>query len=116
MSALKKTMMTLVFTALNIVLVVPMAFAQTGGAGDNVNTVYGYLALGAGLGIGLACIGGGLGQGKAAAAALEGIARNPGSSDKVFTPMILRLSLIESLVIYALVISFMLVGKIELGG
>jgi F-type H+-transporting ATPase subunit c len=116
MSGLKKTMMTLMFTALNIVLVVPMAFAQAGGSADNVNTVYGYLALGAGLGIGLACIGGGIGQGMAAAGALEGIARNPGASDKVFTPMILCLALIESLVIYALVISFMLVGKIELGG
>ena len=37
------------------------------------------LAIGAGLGLGLAAFGGGLGQGKTAAAALEGIARNPGA-------------------------------------
>ena len=67
----------------------------------------------ASLGIGLAAFGGALGQGRAAAGALESIGRNPGSSDKVFTPMILGLALIESLVIYALVISFMLLGKIQ---
>ena len=42
----------------------------------------------------------------------EGIARNPGASDKLFTPMILGLALIESLVIYSLVISFMILGKV----
>ena len=70
------------------------------------------LALGAGLGIGIAAFGGALGQGKAAAAALEGIARNPEAAGKVMTPMIIALALIESLVIYALVIAFMLMGKI----
>lgn len=70
------------------------------------------LALGAGLGIGIAAFGGALGQGRAAASALEGIARNPEASGKVMTPMIIALALIESLVIYALVIAFMLMGKI----
>jgi F-type H+-transporting ATPase subunit c len=71
-----------------------------------------WFALAAALGIGIAAFGGALGQGKAAAAALDGIARNPGASDKLFTPMILGLALIESLVIYALLISFLLYGKI----
>ncbi len=62
-------------------------------------------ALGAGLGLGLAALGGGIGQGKTAAAALEGIARNPAASDKVFTPMIIGLALIESLVLYAFVVA-----------
>lgn len=70
------------------------------------------LALGAGFAIGIAALGGALGQSKAAAAALEGIGRNPGSADKIFTPMIIGLALIESLVIYALLIAFMLYGKI----
>ena len=34
------------------------------------------------------------------------------ASDKLFTPMILGLALIESLAIYALVIAIMLIGKI----
>ena len=54
----------------------------------------------------VAAFGGAIGQSRAAAAALEGIARNPGASNRLFTPMILALALIESLVIYALVIAF----------
>ena len=66
--------------------------------------------LAAGLCIGLAAFGGALGQAKAATAALEGIGRNPGASGQMFTPMILGLVLIESLVIYALVVALKLVG------
>lgn len=70
------------------------------------------LAIAAGLGIAIAALGGALGQGRAAAAALEGIARNPDATSKIQTPMIIALALIESLVIYALVIAFLLLGKI----
>ena len=92
-------------TGLAILLVAPMAFA---GAEENAaDNIWG-IALGAGLGIGIAALGGALAQGKAAAAALDGIARNPGASGKIFTPMILGLALIESLVIYALIIAFLL--------
>jgi len=66
--------------------------------------------LAAAFAIGVAASFGALGQAKAAAAALEGIARNPNASGKIFTPMILALALIESLVIYALIIAFSLVG------
>ena len=59
-------------------------------------------AVGAGLAIGLAVLGGALGQGRAAAAALEGISRNPGASARIQTPMILGLALIESLVLIAI--------------
>jgi F-type H+-transporting ATPase subunit c len=72
-----------------------------------------FLGLAAGLGIGIAAFGGALGQGRAAAAALDGIARNPGAADKLFTPMILGLALIESLVIYSLIISILLIGKVS---
>jgi F-type H+-transporting ATPase subunit c len=70
------------------------------------------IAIGAGLAIGLSAIGGGLGQGKAVAAALEGIARNPGAAGKIVTPMIIGLAMIESLVIYGLVVALILVFKI----
>ena len=81
-------------------------------ASKDLSSGYGLVAIAAGLGIGLAAFGGALGQGKAAAAALEGIARNPGAEAKVFKPLILGLALIESLVIYALLISFFLIAKI----
>lgn len=65
-------------------------------------------AMSAAFTITLAAIGGASAQGKAASAALEGIARNPAAADKLFTPMIIALALIESLVIYAFVISFLI--------
>jgi len=73
---------------------------------------FGLISLGAGLGIGLAALGGGIGQGRAAAGALEGIARNPGAAGQIRGPMILGLALIESLVIYALLIALLLVLKV----
>lgn len=88
------------------------AFAQGAGAADNNFTAQGMFALAAGLSIAIAAFGGAIGQGRAASAALEGIARNPGAAGKLFTPLILGLALIESLVIYALLISFMIVGNI----
>ncbi len=71
-----------------------------------------WIAFSAAFAIGIVAFGGALAQGKTASTALEGIAKNPGAKKEVFTPMILGLALIESLVIYALIISFMLVGKI----
>ena len=43
---------------------------------------------------------------------MESIGRNPNSADKIFTPLILSLALIEALGIYALIIAFLLAGKV----
>ena len=67
---------------------------------------FGFTALAAGIAIGLAVLGGALGQSKAAAAALEGMSRNPAASGKLLVPMIIALALIESLVLLAFVIAF----------
>lgn len=72
----------------------------------------GLVAIAAAIGLGIAGLGGALGQGKAAAAALEGIARNPAASTKLLVPLILSLAFIEALSIYALVIAVQLVGKV----
>jgi F-type H+-transporting ATPase subunit c len=99
-------------SALVVTLVASVAFAADGAAGDNEYTMKMMIGIACGLGISIAAFGGALGQGRTASAALDGIARNPGASGKIFTPMILGLALIESLVIYSLVISIMLLGKI----
>ena len=91
-------------SAATLLVAVP-AFADDGGG-------KGMYALAAGIAIGVAALGGALGQGKAAAAALDGIARNPAAQGKIFVPMIIGLALIESLVIYALIIAFNLSGKV----
>ena len=101
-----------------ILLVSGIAFAQGEAAeaekikNTGLANNFGLIALGAGLGIGLAALGGGIGQGRAAAGALEGIARNPGAAGQIRGPMILGLALIESLVIYALLIALLLVLKV----
>jgi F-type H+-transporting ATPase subunit c len=86
------------------------AFAQ--GAAPAADNSKGLIGIGAALAIGLAALGGGLGQGRAAASALDGIARNPQASGKIFVPMIVGLALIESLVIYGLIIAIILTGKL----
>lgn len=91
-------------------LVSSTAFAQE--AGSNQFDVQSMAAIGAGVAIGLAVLGGATGQGRAAAAALEGISRNPGAASRIQTPMILGLALIESLVLFAFVIAFLLQGSI----
>ncbi|MBI5517685.1 MAG: ATP synthase F0 subunit C [Deltaproteobacteria bacterium] len=80
-------------------------------AGSNQYDAKMAAAIGAGLAIGLAAFGGSLGQGRAAAAALEGIARNPSANDKIGGRLVLGLALIESLVLYALLIAIFLYGK-----
>ena len=57
--------------------------------------------------VGLAAFGGTASQSRAASVALEGIARNPSASDKLMTPMILGLALMESLVIFTLITTFL---------
>ena len=80
-------------------------FAQEASANAN-NSNSGLVAIAAAVAIGLAVLGGTMAQGKAAAAALEGMARNPAASEKMFTPFILALALIESLVILAFLVAF----------
>jgi len=100
------------FLALATLFVASAAFAQeAAAAATTAGGDRGLIALGAGLAIGIAALGGALGQARTAAAALEGIARNPAAQGKIFTPMIIGLALIESLVIYAFVIAFFLNGK-----
>lgn len=70
------------------------------------------LALAVGFGLPVAVLSAALAQGKAASAALEGIARQPEAAGQIQTAMIIGLALIESLVIYALLMFFMLQGKL----
>ncbi len=68
-------------------------------------------ATAAGFGIAIAAFGCGIGQGLGLKSAVEGIARNPESSGKVTVTMLIGLAMIESLCIYALVISLMLLMR-----
>ena len=67
--------------------------------------------LASGLAIGLGALGAALGQGKAIASAAEAIGRNPEAGGFIRTTLLIGLAFIESLCLYALVISIMLMGK-----
>lgn len=66
----------------------------------------GLKAIAAGVGFAIAVFGGAIGQSRIGAAACEGAARNPGAAGRIQTMMILGLALIESLVLFALLIVF----------
>jgi F-type H+-transporting ATPase subunit c len=101
-------------SALLVTLYTFVAFADDlvpAAAGSNGYDAQMMAYLGAGFAIGIGALCGALAQGRVAAAALEGIARNPGADAKIRTPMILGLALIESLVLYALLIAYFLQSK-----
>jgi F-type H+-transporting ATPase subunit c len=85
------------------------ALAQQAAAATNEHDVHSWVAAAAAFAIGIAALGGTAGQGKAVSAALEGISRNPGAAARLQTVMILGLAMIESLVLFALTISLILV-------
>ena len=62
--------------------------------------------IGAAFVLGVAAAAGAIGQSRAIAASVEGIARNPSAGGAIRTSMIIGLALIESLVIYALIVAF----------
>lgn len=102
----RKAMMMFAMIALTFV---GTAMAEEAGAvaASGVDT---FASLGAGLAISIAVFGAATAQGRAASSAIEGIARNPNASDKLFTPMIIALALIESLVLLAFIIAFVKIG------
>ena len=108
--SLKSKLSMIAALATALVFVPALAFAQEAGANKFDSNKW--VAVSAGFAIGIAALGGTLGQGRAASAALEGISRNPGAAARIQTPMILGLALIESLVLFAWVIAFMLLSKI----
>jgi len=98
-----------VLIALGLMLLASPAFAETGASPGGSE---GLIALAAGICLGVAALGTALGQGRATAAAMESIGRNPQSADRLQTPLIIGLALMEALTLYALVIAFFLQGKI----
>lgn len=101
--------LSFIFTTLLGVLVSVASFAADGAANQDY---FWACAIGAGLIMGVASGLGALSQSRAAAAALEGIARNPQAADKIQTPMILSLVLMESLVLFSFAIAFLLQNRI----
>lgn len=62
--------------------------------------------------LGIAALGSALGLGKAVASAMDATARQPEASGKILVNMMAGCALIEALTIYALIVVFVLMGKI----
>ncbi|HXN50746.1 MAG TPA: ATP synthase F0 subunit C [Candidatus Acidoferrum sp.] len=94
-----------------VMMIAPAAFAQGGEpAKAPVNPTT--LVLAVGFGVAIAAVGGGLGQGRIAAAACEGIARNPGAAGGVRAAMILGLVFVETLTLFSFALGFLLYLKL----
>ena len=108
---MKKAAVVLV-ALLAVLMIAPAAFAQ-GAAGPEkppINPTT--LAIAVGFGVAVAAFGGGLGQGRIAAAACEGIARNPGATGGVRAAMILGLVFVETLTLFTFALGFLLYLKL----
>ena len=104
-----KNLKYIFLSVLALVVMNAAVFAQAGaGAAQPANdqTVASYKAIAAGIGFGIAVLGGALGQGRIGAGAVEGAARNPSAAGRIQTIMILALALVESLVLFALLVVF----------
>lgn len=71
-----------------------------------------YLGLALGFGLALAAFGGAVGQSNAIGKAVDAVARQPEAGGRIQGMMIIGLALIETLVIYMLLICFMWGGKV----
>jgi F-type H+-transporting ATPase subunit c len=95
----------LFFAVVAVLLAAMPVFAQTTAA-PAVDNNSGLKAIAIGIGFAIAVVGGAIGQSRIGASAVEGAARNPGAAGKIQTMMILGLALIESLVLFALLVVF----------
>ena len=95
-----------------------VAFAQEKSEGDKQKQsdqnkeAKKYLGFALGIGLAIAAFGGAMGQSNAIGKAVDAVARQPEAGARIQGMMIIGLALIETLVIYMLLICFMWGGKI----
>jgi len=102
---MKKSTVIVMLAIMAVAMMASVAFASEGGSSDAAMNYFGMAVLGCGLAVGLAGLGTGIGMGSGLGRACEGVARNPGVSNKIMTTLIVGLAIIESLAIYALVVA-----------
>jgi len=108
---MSRRLATVAFAAVTFALVAAPALAQEAGAGQAAASGNWAQFLGAAFAIGFAAALGGIGQGRGISAACEAMGRNPGAAGPIRITMIIGLALIESLVIYSLIIAIMILAK-----
>ena len=111
----RRSLLSLMFGFLVLGLVSP-AYAQEAVGGTADAGLVQWSIITGGFALAIAALGGALGQARAVASATEAIARNPGASGEIRGALILGLVLIESLVIYVLLIALILFFVKPFGG
>lgn len=106
-----KMVLSLLTATAIVLLTSPIVFAADAipADGSYIKVIFSVGAmLAAGLAIGLGAIGAGAGIGQAASGACEAVGRNPGVQGKVMMTMLVGMAMAESIAIYALVVSLVL--------
>jgi F-type H+-transporting ATPase subunit c len=98
----------ILFLALTACLALPALGQEAGAAGAPAGGGVKWGVIGAAFLLGIAAAGGAAAQGRATAAAADGMSRNPGAAKDIRGMTLLGLVLIESLVLYALLICFLI--------
>ena len=110
----RRSVLPLMFVFLLLTMASPV-FAQTDAAAAD-NGLVQWSIITAGFALAIAAAGGAIGQGRAIGSAAEAIARNPGAVGEIRGVLILGLVLIESLVIYVLLVTLILFFIKPFGG
>jgi F-type H+-transporting ATPase subunit c len=108
--------LVLTFALIAVGAVLPVYAQEAGAAGAMNSELVKWSIITGGFALAIAAAFGALGQSKGLAAAAEGIARNPAAAGEIRGALILGLVLIESLVIYVLLISLILFFVKPFGG
>ena len=115
-ASVSRRLLTVLMMTMAVFTVVTPLHAQEVAAAAGGSEVVRWSIVTAGFALAIAAAFGALGQGKGIAAAVEGIARNPSAAGEIRGNLILGLVLIESLVIYVLLISLILFFVKPFGG
>ena len=113
---MKKSLIYVVLAMVMVAVSAPFIFAapeaaaqaRAGTVDYTKAIVAGMFALAAGLAIGLGAIGAGLGLGQATSGATNATGRNPEAQGKIMLTMMVGMAMTESVAIYALVISLVI--------
>jgi F-type H+-transporting ATPase subunit c len=106
---MRKVLLVVVVGVVMLAIAGPAFAQEAGGSAPVTRDIWKFVA--AALVLGVAAFAGAFGQGKAVAAACTSMGRNPGAAGPVRITMIIGVAFIESLVIYALLIAFIILGK-----
>lgn len=110
---MKRKFMLVIFLALVLSFSLSAQDAAAGGEKkvEDATSLFLWTIIAAIFGLALAAVGGAWSQSKALRSAFDNIGRNPAAADSIRGILIIGLALIESLVIYVLLIDFIIIGK-----